>query len=200
MRSRQVGVCFVACYRLFRRSRAKSFSLLARTAFAQFGDRSVIEPPVRLVGEHRIALGSDVYIGSDSWLQALGEAGEPPAIVIGDGTSIAGHCVLSARTEIRLGRHVLFARNVYVADHQHAFEDPSRPVLKQGIDEVSPVEIADGAWLGENVVVGPGVRIGRGAVVGANAVVLDDVPDHCVAVGVPARVVRSFGSSAPPSS
>jgi acetyltransferase-like isoleucine patch superfamily enzyme len=42
------------------------------------------------------------------------------------------------------------------------------------------------------VVVGPGVRIGRGAVVGANSVVLEDVPDHSVAVGAPARVVRSF--------
>jgi acetyltransferase-like isoleucine patch superfamily enzyme len=34
------------------------------------------------------------------------------------------------------------------------------------------------------------VRIGRGAVIGANAVVLHDVPDHAVAVGAPARVVR----------
>jgi serine O-acetyltransferase len=37
------------------------------------------------------------------------------------------------------------------------------------------------------------VRIGRGAVVGANAVVLESVPDHAVAVGVPAHVVRRFG-------
>jgi acetyltransferase-like isoleucine patch superfamily enzyme len=41
------------------------------------------------------------------------------------------------------------------------------------------------------VVIGPGLRIGRGAVVGANSVVLDDVPDFAVAVGAPARVVRS---------
>jgi len=74
----------------------------------------------------------------------------------------------------------------------HAFEDGSRAVLDQGITRVAPVEIADGAWLGENVVVGPGVRIGRGAVIGANAVVLEDVPDFAVAVGAPARVVRRF--------
>jgi acetyltransferase-like isoleucine patch superfamily enzyme len=81
---------------------------------------------------------------------------------------------------------------VYVADHSHAFADTTRAVLDQGIDRVAPVEIGDGAWLGENVVVGPGVRIGRGAVVGANSVVLDDVPDHSVAVGAPARVVRTL--------
>ncbi len=189
---RHVGSWFLGSYRFARRSRAKAFSVLAGGGFAGFGERSVIEPPLRLTGEARIEIGSDVYIGSDSWLQALGPATEPPAIVIGDGTSIVGHCVLSARTSIRLGRRVLLARNVYIADHQHAFGDTDRAILDQGIERVEPIEIADGAWLGENVVVAPGVRIGRGAVVGANAVVLDDVPDHSVAVGAPARVVRSF--------
>jgi lipopolysaccharide O-acetyltransferase len=153
----------------------------------------VIEPPVRLRGERRIAIGDDIYIGAGSWLQSLGD-GDAVALRIGSGTSIAGGCVLSAASSIVLGRKVLVARNVYVADHSHAFGDTTRAVLDQGIDRVAPVEIGDGAWLGENVVVGPGVRIGRGAVVGANAVVLDDVPDHCVAVGAPARVVRTLAA------
>jgi acetyltransferase-like isoleucine patch superfamily enzyme len=71
----------------------------------------------------------------------------------------------------------------------HAFDDSARAVLEQGVTRVGPVEIGDGAWLGQNVVVGPGVRIGRSAVIGANSVVLDDVPDHAVAVGAPARVL-----------
>ena len=73
----------------------------------------------------------------------------------------------------------------------HAFDDRTRAVLDQGITRVGPVEIGDGAWLGQNVVVGPGVRVGKGAVVGANSVVLEDVPDFEVAVGAPARVVVS---------
>jgi len=93
---------------------------------------------------------------------------------------------------VRLGGDVLLARGVYVADHAHAFEDPRCPVLAQGIDRLSPVEIADGAWLGEHVVVCPGVRIGRGAVVGANSVVTADVPDRCVAAGAPARILRDL--------
>ncbi|MGH2840338.1 MAG: acyltransferase, partial [Solirubrobacteraceae bacterium] len=64
--------------------------------------------------------------------------------------------------------------------------------LDQGLDPVAPVEIGDGAWLAQNVVVCPGVRVGRGAVVGASAVVTRDVPDFCVAVGAPARVVHEF--------
>lgn len=172
------------------RARAKTFSLAASGAFASFGARSVIEPPVRLAGEARISIGDDVFVGSGSWLQTLeGHAG---ALEIGDGTSIAGLCVLSAASSVRLGRKVLLARNVYISDHIHSYDDPTRAVLDQGIDRIEPVEIGDGAWLGQNVVVCPGVTIGRGAVIGANAVVLKDVPDHSLAVGVPATVVRRF--------
>jgi acetyltransferase-like isoleucine patch superfamily enzyme len=132
-------------------------------------------------------------VGAGSWLQVLDGPGDGPALTIEDGTSIAGGCVLSAAASLRLGRKVLLARNVYVSDHIHSFSDPERAVLDQGIDRVEAVEIGDGAWLGQNVVVCPGVRIGRGAVVGANSVVREDVPEYAVAVGAPARVVRQFG-------
>jgi acetyltransferase-like isoleucine patch superfamily enzyme len=52
------------------------------------------------------------------------------------------------------------------------------------------VNIEDGSWLGQNVVVLPGVTIGAGAVVAANSVVREDVPPGSVAAGAPARVVR----------
>jgi acetyltransferase-like isoleucine patch superfamily enzyme len=182
---------FIGLYRGLRRLWAKAFSVLVSGAFAEFGAHSVVEPPVRLNGERRISVGNGVYVGGGSWLQVLG-AGDGVALRLGDGTSIAGGCVLSAARSIRIGRKVLMARNVYVADHSHAFADTTRAVLDQGVDRIAAVEIGDGAWLGENVVVAPGVRIGHGAVIGANAVVLDDVPDHAVAVGAPARVVRTL--------
>jgi acetyltransferase-like isoleucine patch superfamily enzyme len=183
----------IGLYKAGRRTRDKLFSLLVKPAFASFGRNSVLQPPIRLDGERRIAIGERVFVGAGSWLQVLdGPDVQSPAIEIGDGTSIAGNCVLSAAHSIRLAEKVLLARNVYVADHRHAFADRELAVLDQGVEQVAPVEIGAGAWLGQNVVVGPGVRIGRGAVVGANAVVLDDVPDHSVAVGAPARVVRTF--------
>jgi lipopolysaccharide O-acetyltransferase len=195
---RVIGRGFVTLYRVSTRAWAKGFSLAAGGAFASFGARSVIQPPVRLVGERRIAVGDDVFVGSGSWLQTLDGFGSDIAIELGDGTNLAGGCVLSAAVSVRLGRAVLLARNVYVADHGHAFEDTALPVIAQGFRDIRPVEICDGAWLGENVVVCPGVRIGRGAVVGANAVVLEDVPDYAVAVGAPARVVRQFAGDAEP--
>lgn len=180
-------------YRLAVRARAKAFSLAVGGAFASFGAHTVLEPPIRIAGERAISIGDDVWIGANSWLQTFG--GGEVALEIGSGTSIAGNVVLSAAQSVRIGRRVLFARGVYVSDHIHRYDDTSRAVLDQGLARVEPVEIGDGAWLGENVVVCPGVRIGRGAVVGANAVVTADVPDHCLAVGAPARVVRSVGDA-----
>lgn len=183
--------------RLASRGHSKAASLLAAGAFDAYGSGSVLERPLRLSGERRIRIGRDVFVGAGSWLQVLDGCESGVAITIGDGSSFSGGCVISAAGSITIGQRVLLARNVYVADHQHAFEDTSRAVLDQGVDRVMPVEIGDGAWLGENVVVGPGVRIGAGAVVGANAVVLSSIPDHCVAVGAPARVIRRFGAAAP---
>ena len=186
------GESWLDSYRFGGRLWAKAFSLASSGAFASFGASSVLRPPIRLEGEGRIAIGRDVFVGAGSWLQAIGDGTGGIALEIGDGTRIVGCCTLSAARSVRLGRQVLVAGGVYVADHSHAYDDPSRPVLEQGITAVGPVEICDGAWLGQNVVVCPGVRIGRGAVIGANTVVRDDVPDFTVAVGVPARVVREF--------
>lgn len=192
---RRLSRGFLSIYRLSARARAKSFSVLASGSFGAFGSCSVIQPPVRLLGEEHIAIGNHVFVGAGSWLQVLGQPDRGGSLVIGDGTSLAGDCTLSAARSVRLGERVLLARRVYISDHMHAYDDTARAVLDQGIERLMPVEIGDGAWLGENVVVCPGVRIGRGAVIGANAVVLDDVPDHSVAVGAPARVVRSFSGS-----
>jgi len=192
---RLVGRFSLGAYRLAHRAWGKGFSLLAGGAFAEFGPRSVIQPPVRLVGEAAIAIGSDVWVGAGSWLQSLSET-DGVTLSIGDGTSISGNVVISAARSVRLGKKVLLARGVYISDHIHNYGDTTKAVLDQGIGRVEPVEIGDGAWLGENVVVCPGVSIGRGAVIGANAVVTTDVPDHSLAVGAPARVVRSFHPSA----
>lgn len=196
---RFIGRRFLGLVWLLRRVRRRSFSWLAAGSFAEFGRGSVLETPIRLSGQERIAIGSDVFVGPGCWFQTLyDQGGSEVALVLGDGVNIAGNCVISAVADVRLGRKVLLARNVYISDHIHAYDDTATAVLDQGIARVERVEIGDGAWLGQNVVVCPGVRIGRGAVIGANAVVLDDIPDFCLAVGTPARVVREFAPDAQP--
>jgi acetyltransferase-like isoleucine patch superfamily enzyme len=188
-----IAKVLLAAYRGWVRIRSKCFSLLISGAFAQFGRRSVLTAPIRLHGESRIAIGDGVFLGSDCWLQALPDGeNQTVAITVGNGTSIAGSCVISAVRSVLLEEYVLLARNVYISDHIHEYGDASLPILSQGVTKIEPVLIKRGAWLGQNVVICPGVTVGRGAVVGANSVVNADIPDFSVAVGSPARVVKKI--------
>ena len=54
-------------------------------------------------------------------------------------------------------------------------------------------QLLDGAIIYSGAKVLGDIRIGKESVVGANAVVLQNVPDGCVAVGVPARIIRREG-------
>jgi acetyltransferase-like isoleucine patch superfamily enzyme len=187
---------------LYRDARDRAFSLAVRSSFERFGPRSRVSLPTQLHGTERIAVGDHVYLGPGCWLlthELDGTAGEAPSrnglargghIEIGDRTSIAGYCVLSAAVRVSIGRGVLFARNVYVADHRHGFAQANLPILDQPLEDLRPVVVEDDAWLGQNVVLLPGVTVGRGAVVGANSVIREDVPPRSVAVGSPGRVVR----------
>ena len=58
---------------------------------------------------------------------------------------------------------------------------------------VAPVSIGNDVWIGGRVIILPGVNIGDGCIIGAGAVVTKDIPSYCVAVGVPAKVVRHRG-------
>src|SRR3954452_9925473 len=109
--NRLSGRCMLGAYRLVQRLWGKAFSLLVGGAFASFGARSVLQPPVRLAGERTIAIGSDVWVGPGSWLQSLAEL-DGVALSIGDGTSISGNVVISAAHSVRLGTKVLIARGV----------------------------------------------------------------------------------------
>jgi carbonic anhydrase/acetyltransferase-like protein (isoleucine patch superfamily) len=170
--------------------RARARTVLVRPAYGALGRRSMLMPPLRVNGEDRIWIGDEVFVGPGGFLNVIEEDGRRGAIRIGSGTEMTAACTISSVVSVELGDRVLMARGVYIADHGHAFADPDRAILEQGLDRIAPVAIGDGAWLGQNVFVGPGVRIGENAVVGANSVVLDDVPARCVAVGAPARVVR----------
>ena len=185
----------LGAYRGFIRVRDKAFSVSISGAFADFGSHTVIQMPVRLAGEARISIGSGIFIGAASWLQAIGDSPDV-AITIGDGTSIAGNCVISAASSDRIQQRLAIARGTYMAEHSHAYDQPRVAIADQGIADIAPVEIGDGAWIGENAIVSPGSTIGAGAVIGANSVVTGAIPPHSLAIGIPARVIRRFGPGA----
>lgn len=133
-------------------------------------------------------------IHRDCWIHVLTGHGDEahPKILIKSSASIGMGATISAARLVVIGEHVLMARNVYISDHAHAFEDIKVPIMHQGINRIAPVSIGRHTWLGQNVVVLPGVTIGEHCVIGANSIVNSSIPDYCVAAGAPARVVKRF--------
>ena len=60
------------------------------------------------------------------------------------------------------------------------------------IDLVAPINVGNNVYLGLETVVLPGVTIGDNVIVGARAVVAKDIPSNCVAVGIPAKPIKSI--------
>jgi hypothetical protein len=63
--------------------------------------------------------------------------------------------------------------------------------LVPDLEITKPITIGNDVYIGNNVIILPGVTIGNNVVIGAGAVVSKDIPDNSVAVGVPARVIKT---------
>ena len=110
-------------------------------------------------------------------------------VTIGARTYVNRYTMLDGHQHVEIGRDCMIGPHCYITDGEHGTA-PGR-LVKQQPNKTAPVIIEDGVWLGSHVVVLAGVRIGRGAVIGAGSVVTRDIPANAVAVGVPARVIRT---------
>jgi acetyltransferase-like isoleucine patch superfamily enzyme len=181
---------------------------------------AAIENGVRLRFASNIRLGRGVYIDNGVYLHA-----SPNGIEIGEGSFVMHHAELHVynfrnipHSGIRIGHNCLISEfnvlrgqggitigdNVYTAPLvqilavNHVCDDPTRPIIEQGIT-AKGIVVEDNAWIGAGSIILDGVRVGKGAVVGAGSVVTEDVPPHSVVAGVPAKVVREIDAKAAPT-
>lgn len=179
-------------YRLINFAYRFYFRILVSAAFGSFGSRSAVLRPRGIEGIRNIHIGRNVYVADGVLLAAVPLTGSALCeLRLSDGCKIGANNHLYATRSVVFEENVLTAGNVYISDNTHGFSDTMRPILDQPIEQLAPVRIGAGSWLGQNVCV-IGASIGQGCVIGANAVVLQDIPDHCIAVGAPARVVRRY--------
>ena len=137
-----------------------------------------------------IEIGANTYVMHRAELHVYNFRGlEQSGIWVGRNCIIGENSVIRGQGGVTIGDNVIIAPHVQIMAVDHVFDDPSRPILEQGLRAFG-ITIEDNAWIGAGAIILDGVRIGQGAVVGAGAVVTRDVAPHTVVAGVPARLVR----------
>jgi carbonic anhydrase/acetyltransferase-like protein (isoleucine patch superfamily) len=139
------------------------------------------------ISPQTMAFNGSVAIGERSLFVADGGS-----IFVGGETTFNSNVHINASVGgvIQIGETCLIGPNVIMRTAGHRFDDPSIPIRQQG-HIVKNITIGDNVWIGSNAIVLGGVQIGSGSVIGAGAVVVSDIPQMSVAVGIPARVIRS---------
>jgi acetyltransferase-like isoleucine patch superfamily enzyme len=165
-----------------------------RLFFAGIGNHSKIIGPMRLRNVQNIRIGDNVLINRHVFLLTLQEdKSVVPQLSIGDGSVIGHMNHIACINQVEIGKNVLTADRVFISDHSHSFSDTTIPIMYQPTVSKGKVTIGSGTWIGENAVL-LSCSIGKNCVVGANAVVISDMPDYCVAVGAPAKIISRWNS------
>lgn len=169
-------------------------AIFYKYVFGEFGRRSVIIKPILISNPHNIFIGNSVLIRNGGRLEIVLDGKTiNPCLFIGDNVNIEQNVHIVCHSSVRIGSNVSITANCVIVDTEHPFDDISNPV-KVGArisTEPSFVEIGEGCFIGTGVCILPNVRIGEGCVIGSNSVVTKDIPAYSVAMGQPARVVRS---------
>ncbi|WDF62897.1 acyltransferase [Flavobacterium sp. KACC 22763] len=147
--------------------------------------------PLKIEGYKNILIGSDVVVGKYSWLAAVPLTGSKCTLEIKSGARIGNFNHIYATSKIIIEKDVLTADKVYISDNQHTYDSIDMPIHKQRIKQLKHVSIGEGTWIGENVCI-IGASIGKNCVIGANSIVNKDIPDFCVAVGNPVKIVKRY--------
>lgn len=156
---------------------------------------------MRLAARYQAAYVEDAAEARRVLAELLGFAGDDidvrPPLYVDYGSNIA----IGARTfvnynltaldvaRITIGEDCQIGPNVQLLTPTHPVEPGPR---RDKLEAALPITLGDNVWLGGGVIVCPGVSIGDNAVIGAGAVVTRDIPSDVVAVGNPARPVRTL--------
>jgi len=111
-------------------------------------------------------------------------------LVLGDDVDLALEVLITTGGGVEIGDRTLIGYKTMIISSNHRIPCGRAPIFRAG--HVSkPVKIGSDVWIGGMCVILPGVTIGDGAVIGGGSVVTKDIPEYTVAVGNPARVIRS---------
>lgn len=154
------------------------------------GKKTIVSKPLQLDNTKGISLENGVFVADYAWLMGTNGRNEK-GLIIEDNTVIGHFSHIIANKEVTIQRNVLIADKVFISDCTHDYINVKIPIINQGISFIKPVIIGEDSWIGENVSI-CGASIGKHCVIGANSVVTKDIPDYCVAVGSPAKIIKKY--------
>lgn len=150
----------------------------------------------RLIFKFLCFIFHPIYYFQDVRIHPLSKLGK--STTIGTGTNINGPCRLESKdgATISIGRNCGIGYNlvIRVRNHKMSYLNMQDKFANRhnlpSLTNSANVEIGDGCWIGDNVIILPGVNIGEGAVIGAGSIVSKSLPPYSVSVGTPAKVIR----------
>lgn len=145
------------------------------------GRGTVIGRGAKIVNFSNVSIGSGCFIQEFVYLRA----GNEGFIRIGNDCAVNSFAKLFGHGGIEIGDRSQLGPACLITTTHHDYQ---REDLKT---EFRKVTVGKGVWVGANSVILPGVTIGDDCVIGAGSVVTKDIPAGSIAVGSPARVIKS---------
>ena len=145
---------------------------------------------IQALSKGGMTVGNNFSLGRNSIIECTGvirELGEE--LVIGDNVGIAANAFIAMRGKIEIGNNTIFGPNVSIHAENHNFSDIDKPIKLQGATRKG-VKIGEDCWIGSKAVILDGVTIGSHSIIAAGAVITKDIPEYCIAGGVPAKVIK----------
>lgn len=108
-------------------------------------------------------------------------------VSFGNNVYVNHGCYFMDGAYISIGNHVFIGPycGFYTATHPLTYKERN-----QGLEKALPIRIGSNCWIGANVSIMPGVTIGNGSVIATGSVVTKNIPDNCMAAGVPAVIKK----------
>lgn len=167
------------------------YNIPARIILKELSSNSILFWPGEIQNGKYMSINDNCYIKSYFWLQAIKISNQDPCFIMESGSYINRFCQIVITGKVTIGKNVTIADNVFIADTTHGYKDINKAVSAQELEYVGDVEIGDGSWIGRSASI-MGCKIGRGCVIGTGAFVKKDIPDYCVVVGSPARIIKRY--------
>ena len=162
---------------------------------ASFGKGVEIHGLPYVNGHAEIHLGNHTVMGGNVSIHS-GRIYDHPQLVLRDGSGVGWNVTLVVNKEIIIEEDAIVSYDCRISDSDGHPREVDLRTLKQPprAEDVLPVRICRGAWIGNGVHIMKGVTIGEGAVIAANSVVITNIPAYCLAMGNPAEVYfRNYG-------